>query len=323
MSYMSASSFSSFATPLPSCDAWATIGIGTATNGVPFLIDNSGVQACSRLGVGRHGLTFSNPQRFGGGYYSLAITPEFINDSVYGAVEQQGTDFGIDALGTLVHGRSAGFSFVTMKYVGAKGWISSDFTKDSIRINIAAFSFSTDGRTGAASGGVTGGTYAYVPGASGYGVSGATYSSAIPSLYSKRTAVAYGTIVVPPNKGSGGQICAYVENEYNVKGVSAGGNSLFDVEFVQPLKNANYCVILQGEYESNAASVSPTANTQEFSILGVRAGTSNRFKTANGFRVESLRFNGTSWTPQSYFSDNALTERIHFMVFGGGTYGQP
>lgn len=162
-----------------------------------------------------------------------------------------------------------------------------------------------------------------VPGAKGFGVTGATYSSAVTSLLSKRTATAYGTIVIPPNKGNSAPVVAYIENGFNVKGVSAGANSLFDVSFVKPMNNANYCTILCGEYESNQQNLS--FGTNEATMLLVRAGLGSKYKTVNGFRVESRKQSTTdnSWYQSSIAYQSGLTERIHFMVFGGATYGQP
>ena len=161
----------------------------------------------------------------------------------------------------------------------------------------------------------------FVPGANGFGVTGATYSSVSANLLSKRTATAYGTIVIPPNKGNSSTVSAYIENGFNVKGVSAGANSLFDISFVKPMNNTNYCTILSGEYESTDIA----ALTEEFTLLLVRAGAGNKYKTTRGFRVEALRQNTTdnSWTQQSVRYQRGFTERIHFIVFGGGTYGQP
>ena len=160
-----------------------------------------------------------------------------------------------------------------------------------------------------------------VPGAQGFGVTGATYSSVSANLLSKRTATAYGTIVIPPNKGNSAPVIAYIENGFNVKGVSAGANSLFDISFVKPMNNTNYCTILSGEYESTDAAALP----EEFSLLLVRAGTGNKYKTTSGFRVEALRQNtaDNSWYQAAVRYQRGFTQRIHFMVFGGGTYGQP
>jgi hypothetical protein len=164
-----------------------------------------------------------------------------------------------------------------------------------------------------------------VPGAQGFGVTGATYSSTSANLLSKRTATAYGTIVIPPNKSNSSTVSAYIENGFNVKGVSAGANSEFDVSFVKPMNNSNYCVILSGEYEPvSTASISvDDTSLLEYSLLMVVRGSGN--KNTNGFRAVSLKQNSTdnSWNRSSSIYQSGLTERIHFMVFGGGTYGQP
>jgi hypothetical protein len=87
------------------------------------------------------------------------------------------------------------------------------------------------------------------------------------------------------------------------------------------MTNNTYCVILSGEYESTDT----TAGVDEFALLLVRAGTGNRFKTTNGFRVEELRQNtaDNSWYEAAVRYQKGFTQRIHFMVFGGATYGQP
>jgi len=160
-----------------------------------------------------------------------------------------------------------------------------------------------------------------VPGAGGYGADGNTYASTPYKNFDKRRAVAYGTIVIPPNKGNSALVSAYIENGFNIKGVSAGGNSLYDLSFVQPMANDSYCVILSGEYESTDYTPLP----EEYTLLLVRAGAGNKYKTPNGFRVEELRQYtvDNSWIEQSVRYQRGFTQRIHFMVFGGGTYGQP
>ena len=162
-----------------------------------------------------------------------------------------------------------------------------------------------------------------VPGAGGFGTVGATYSSSLFNKADKRKAVAYGTIVIPPNKGNSSTVSAYIENGFNVKGVSAGANSLFDVSFVTPMTSNTYCTILTGEYESNTET-NLTAATPEFSLLLIRAGLNNKYKTTSGFRVESLKQNpaDNSWTQRSVIYQSGLTERIHFMVFGEALQGQ-
>lgn len=172
--------------------------------------------------------------------------------------------------------------------------------------------------------------YSTVPGASGFGVTGATYNSHLTNLLSKRTATAYGTLVIPPARGTGTPVSAYIENSFNIQGVSAGGLGVFDVTFVKPMNSTDYCVILSGEYESNFLGVVATdlSTATEFSDLLVRAGAGNQFKTTSRFRIESRKQTAASgsdnsWAPRGNVFRNGRTERIHFMVFGGGTYGQP
>ena len=74
-----------------------------------------------------------------------------------------------------------------------------------------------------------------------YGVS---YSSSLPNYFTKRTAVAYGTIVIPPRYGAIIPAC-YLENYYNVGKVIGSSASVFDVLFGNeneniPLKNIAY-----------------------------------------------------------------------------------
>jgi hypothetical protein len=51
-----------------------------------------------------------------------------------------------------------------------------------------------------------------VPGAGGLGADGNTYSSTPHKNFDKRRAVAYGTIVIPPNKSNSSTVSAYIEN---------------------------------------------------------------------------------------------------------------
>jgi hypothetical protein len=161
----------------------------------------------------------------------------------------------------------------------------------------------------------------FVPGASGYGLTGATYGSSIVALNSTRTPTAYGTIVVPARRGSTTDpvVAAYIEQGFNVSGVSAGDFSVFDVTFSKPLKTANYCVILSRETEPEFATTDH-AQTYEYAITAIDR--SN--KTANGFRAFTLKQStvNNGMVKSGVAHSSGLNERIHFMVFGGGTYGQ-
>lgn len=483
--FSSISSYTSVPANVPCCDAWGNFTVGSAAN--VSLLDGYGISGVSRTGTGVFGISFSNPERFGGGAYVVLATPEFSIDSGYGPLS-----VGVPN-GNTGAGLSAGVKITTFTYAegfhpGGGTASINDPATGVYRINLAAFALATESdlrvpavanyirnsesvnqstwnknasgtglppqilstteispigtptaakvtvnavnasstsnyslldqsisptgwtkdkpwtwsfwakgivggekiiARGAAGSGYqlitlttewkrysfteisantapnlqlgTRGTYGsdvsatfcvwgfqhepgsiltdyvpttstapvlgnqdarkrLVPGAGGFGADGNTYASTPHKNYDKRRAVAYGTIVIPPSKGNSSQVTAYIENGFNIKGVSAGVNSLFDLTFVQPMANNNYCVVLCGEYESNDY----TAATTEFSLLCIRAGTGNKFKTPQSFRVESRRQNtaDNSWTQQSVRYQSGLTERIHFMVFGEFTQGQ-
>lgn len=161
----------------------------------------------------------------------------------------------------------------------------------------------------------------FVPGGVGFGVTGATHHSHMPAMLSTRSVTAYGTIVIPGIKGNASNPCAYIENGYNVlHGVSAGANSEFDVSFVKSMNTANYCVILSGEVTPPADSPD-YADLDEFSILMV----DRRKKDTTGFRAVSLQQYSVDnkWYRSSTWYQKGYTRKIHFLVFGGGTYGQP
>jgi hypothetical protein len=516
----SASNSTSNTTPVPTCDAWANILVGNGTSPNGTITDSVGVSSARWISTGLHGITFSNPERFGGGGYVTLYTPEVTSFNTPCFLISQRDMAG--AGGATAAGKTAGVQFTTLGFpgpVGAGGYTATqqDFSSGSLYMNFASFALaterdlrspavlnvlknselftsqwslsgslsvalSTDG-TKAPNGSTptimnervsspaaqkvlfqtttypvsvinkpfTGSVYvkagtryrgrvlvyggseffgvtfnlqtkvlspsfnlailssssitdvgngwyrivvsgyftsstanatglyinigddtgtdvytgeskffyvwgtqleegsvatpyiktestgfvvgdqdarkSLVPGARAFGVTGATYSSASANLLSKRTATAYGTIVIPPNKGNSAPVIAYIENEFNVKGVSAGGNSEFDVSFVKPMTNANYCVILCGEYEPVSSATISDDNTSilEYSLLMVNRGISSNLKTTSGFRAVSLKQNSVdnSWNRSSSIYQSGLTERIHFMVFGGATYGQP
>jgi len=105
-----------------------------------------------------------------------------------------------------------------------------------------------------------------------------------------------------------------------VSGVSAVDYSVFDVSFTKPLNTADYCVILSREIEPEYAAAD-YAQTYEYAICAI----DRSQKTANGFRAFTLKQSTTnnSMIKRGVAYASGLTERIHFMVFGGGTYGQP
>ena len=157
-----------------------------------------------------------------------------------------------------------------------------------------------------------------------YGVS---YSSSLPNYFTKRTAVAYGTIVIPPRYGATIPAC-YLENYYNVGKVIGSSASVFDVLFGNeneniPLKNTNYCVIASTEKETSSSAtelINTTPNKNEFCLVQMRAGALSANKTVNQFRLETKRQSPTTalmGVSSGYYANNNRYEKIHFMVFGG------
>jgi hypothetical protein len=498
----STSNFGSFATPLPSADAWGNLKLGTSSV-APTVVNGSGISAIRRNSTGIHGVSFSDPTRFGSGSYVFLVTPEYSSQNI-GPFIVSGQKTG----GVTAPGFSAGFAlscygFQTPAVAGGFtiGPNPTDISANTVWANVAAFSFKTTrdlydpyvanlvqysedltqwslsklgtglypivepnvepnpvtgelnadkvtlniGATSANSGdysilykniafnsdfkGVTGsnGQYTwsfwaksagggstlsirgpavsaythitltqdwkrysgteqiantavssmqgleftvrgnfdsglnasmvsayiwgvqvepgsvaspyvkteatypvfgnqdakkrFVPGASGYGLTGATYSSSITALNTTRTPTAYGTIVIPPKKhdGSDANVVAYIQDGYNVSGVSAGDYSVFDVSFIKPMNTANYCVILSREIEPQYAAAD-YAQTYEYAICAI----DRSQKTVNGFRAFTLKQmeNTNNIQKRGVAYGLGLTERIHFMVFGGGTYGQ-
>ena len=489
----SSSNFGAFATPLPACDAWGNIRLGTSAVATT-LVNGSGISAVQRTATGLHGISFSNPDRFGGGAYVFLVTPEYASPTVGPFVVS-----GVKVGGVTAPGLSSGFVLSTYGFqtpAAAGGFTINgplDISANTVWANVAAFAFkrNTDIRsttvsnyftysenfanwtqtdsatrfvlatgqvapngsanvfvyTGAntsnyvsqsvsfvnkvgtysvhakpgtgftlemliggggnnfgyavntstnamvatgtvpSGGSLTGSVQSlsdgwkrirltfsspnqaapivraypsqmdgktiyvwgaqleegslatqyvkteavspvlgdqdekkrFVPGVSGYGVTGATYTSSITALNSVRTPTAYGTIVIPPFPGTSTPLIAYTEGASNISGISFGSNSVVDVFFSKPLKDANYCVILSAELQP-AGNNPDYATVEEYPIWFV----DRTYKTVNGFRVTSLRQSSSTnnWTPQSVHYQLGLMEKLHFMVFGGGTYGQ-
>ena len=163
-----------------------------------------------------------------------------------------------------------------------------------------------------------------VPGASGFGVTGATYNSHLPNLLSKRSAVAYGTIVCCPAASNATDPIVSLENSYNVKTVAGQSNAEYTVEFLNPLKDANYCVIVCGEQEPINSNPDWT-EVGEYPLFHVIRGTNSNRKSASQFSIVKLHQNTTdnSWGRRAERYQRGFRDRVHFMVFGGGTYGQP
>lgn len=169
----------------------------------------------------------------------------------------------------------------------------------------------------------------FVPGSAGFGVTGSTHNSASVAMNSERTPTAYGTIVIPAYVGGESNPAAYIEGGYNVLGgVSTGSNSEFDITFKTPLNTQNYCVILSNEIEPVPQASPDYGDVNEPVITMIERAN----KTTAGFRVVALRqvknsqagggVLANSFSRQSNWYQRGLSHRIHFMVFGGGTYGQ-
>jgi hypothetical protein len=168
------------------------------------------------------------------------------------------------------------------------------------------------------------------PSTRGFGASGSTYSSAIAQISNKRAATAWGTIVIPGISGNS-TVNAYTENSYNIQGISAGNNSVFELLFNKTMGNTGYCVVTSTEQEQvypetaavgSALTIPPT---QEYTLNIMRNVSSvDDQRTVNGFRIISLRQDSsdkTFKTRNTHYS-NGLNQKIHFMVFGGlSAYG--
>ena len=295
----SVAQISSSTTAVPTCDAW--VNMQYSTSFAPILNDGFNILGTHRVSAGLYGISFSNPEQLNNGIYVAICTPEYCVDTVYGPHT-------IVSTGKTAAGLSGGIRVATFGYNsgfhagGGTASLADSSSELGIRSNVAVFALSTN---------------SLVPGSGGFGLAGSTYSSALVNKTDKRKAVAYGTIVIPPNTSNNSIVTAYIENGFNVKGVSAGANSVFDVSFVNQLAANTYCTILTGEYESTTVK-NLASGTPEFSLLLVRAGVNNKYKTTLGFRIESLKQDTTnnSWTKQSTIYQSGLTERIHFMVFG-------
>jgi hypothetical protein len=310
----SASYLNSFATPLPSCDAWLTAQL----NGTSVVVGGSaGISSFTRVDAGNFRASFSDPRRFSSGEYVSIFTPEVKADTGYFAIS-------CNSNGTTAPGISASQggirSWIFQTPVTNSGHTASnvDPPTGQMFINMAVFCFSTDSRLYSP----TGSTYSFVPGQGGFGVSGATYNTHHHTSNSRRKASAYGTIVIPPNRTNSSRISPYIENSYNVKSVTAvNGGPVYDVQFLKPLNTSSYAVILSSEMEDIETSAG-VANPVEFCLNIIRRGSSDQHKTNSKFRIEQFRQDvNNQWYASFIPMQLGKTHRIHFMVFGGETYG--
>jgi hypothetical protein len=164
-------------------------------------------------------------------------------------------------------------------------------------------------------------------------VAGLTYQSTPSQLRSRREATAWGTIVIPPNKGtlySSSTVSAYLEGAYGVKKVVARDNSHFDVYFTDKMDVETYCVILGTEQETvnlpestilgAAGSIPPTDEFTLDTIQNSMSSTVDIQRQVGLFTITSRRqIPGAGWSTQSVHYQRGRTQRINFMVFGGKT----
>ena len=163
-------------------------------------------------------------------------------------------------------------------------------------------------------------------------VAGLTYQSTPSQLRSRREATAWGTIVIPPNKGtigSSSNVSAYLEGAYGVKKVVARDNSHFDVYFTDKMDVETYCVILGTEQETvnlpesaigTPGSIPPTDEFTLDTIQNSMSSTTDIQRQVGLFTITSRRqIPGAAWSTQSVHYQRGRTQRINFMVFGGRT----
>ena len=164
-------------------------------------------------------------------------------------------------------------------------------------------------------------------------VAGLTYQSTPSQLRSRREATAWGTIVIPPNKGtigSSSNVSAYLEGASGVKKVVARDNSHFDVYFTDKMDVETYCVILGTEQETvnlpestTVGAVNSIPPTDEFTLDTIQnsmSSTTDIQRQVGMFTITSRRQSpGAAWTPRSVHYQLGRTQRINFMVFGGRT----
>lgn len=318
----SASNITSSTVPVPTCDAWghlmpdSTVGYGAGF----------GWQNGSRESAGLWRFNFFSQvsSGLGGGGYVVLYTPE-VRSTPTCALSSQRTESPPAVLGSTTAGSTSRFSISTWRMNSFSTVPSKvDFAANTLWINFAVFSLSRDNQLRVPAGG----TYALVPGASAYGISGATYYSTPTSALSERSATAYGTVVLPPSRSNASAFSTYVEGEFNIDRVEpVGGGPEYDVYFRKPMGTTLYCVILCAESETfDLPSWTGIPSINEYSHPIVIRGDSDEHKTVSKFRIRHIKQNSSdnSWTSGNFASmQSGLTERIHFMVFGGGTYGQP
>jgi len=165
-------------------------------------------------------------------------------------------------------------------------------------------------------------------------VAGLTYQSTPSQSRSRREATAWGTIVIPPNKGNSSPVSAYLEGAYGVKKVVARDNAHFDVYFTDKMDVETYCVILGTEQEtihlpeSSIGLAGSIPTTNEFTLDTIQnsmSPTTDIQRKVDLFTITSRRQttvvspSAGAWTASSSHYQLGRTHRINFMVFGGRT----
>lgn len=106
----SAAQITSSTTVVPTCDAW--INMQYDTDKAPTVNDGYGILGTHRVSAGLYGISFSNPEQFGGGAYVAICTPEIGYDQGYGP---QILEANSTATAT---GKSAGIRVANFNYAG-------------------------------------------------------------------------------------------------------------------------------------------------------------------------------------------------------------
>jgi hypothetical protein len=322
----SASNLGSNTVDVPTCDVWGNWRLD------PGLFSGVGVNSVptkTSAGLHRIDVQSSFRSRLGGGGYVILYTPEVRSETCMLSSNR--------ASGSTAAASTTSFDISTWRFLGPVGAggntaTQADFPANSTWVNFALFSLSKDSQLGVPAGG----TYSLVPGASGYGISGATYFSCLTNALSSRSATSYGTIVLPPARSNSTAFNPYLENSYNANRVRAvSGGPEYDVFFERPMGDTYYCVLLCAESEHfHLNDVAGIPNINEYTLPIVIRGNSDEFKTTSSFRIRNIKQNASNnaWTSGNFASmQSGLYERIHFMVFGGflvngvtyGTYRQP
>jgi hypothetical protein len=341
----------------PTCDAWAVVSFAEVTGTViPRIATNegAGIENPQRvsLGSGKVGykVSFSDPSRFDSGAYVVLTTPQVTDAGQlalwnvshgYTSEAWSGTPpFGPSLTdlrsGFIVYGCTLSFDSYTPDAGSNEPMFSNSVCEGTpnYKVNMVVFSLSDDSDRGVTTGKIS------LAGEGGYGKIGTGNNTSVSQNLGffdekKRTASAYGTVVIPPRRGAT-SVVAYMENAFNagknvdgyLNGVSAGGACSIDVAFTRPLDNENYCVILAREASDNTWSFF-TSNGDLPRSMRIPYIRGNKERT--GFRIEvaapelyrdpsvttTNQLRRVTYGVTSDYYSSGFGEKIHFMVFGG------